>query len=143
MALNAQTIAKRWLAGVQSQQAKDKYIESVDNVNVHPGELAAAQQEKMKANINAAIESGLWANRVKRGTVADWKNRTKTKGAPRLGTGAQASYDKYQEGANKMVSTWQEIKETCRGMPSTTMAEKLAKVQYSIEQQKKAVGKTY
>ena len=143
MALSGATIAKRWLAGVSSQAAQDRYKEGIDSVTQHPGELAAAQQDKMRTNINAAIESGLWAARVRKGTVGDWKQRAKVKGAPRLSSGATASVDKYTEAANKMAPVWDAIAQECSSMPSTTMAEKLAKVQKSIEMQKAAVGKTY
>lgn len=143
MALNGAQIAKRWLAGVSSTAAQEKYKEGIDGVTTHPGQLAAQQQEKMKSNVVAAIESGLWAQRVQRGTVGDWKTRTKAKGASRLSTGAQASMDKYTEAANKMAPVWEQIKVECQSMPSNTMAEKLAKVQKAIEMQKQAVGKTY
>jgi hypothetical protein len=143
MALNGAQIAKRWLQGVSSTAAQEKYKEGVDAVTVHPGQLAAAQADKMKANVVAAIESNLWQTRVQKGTLGDWKTRTKAKGASRLSTGATASLDKYTEAANKMAPVWEDIKITAQGMPSNTMEEKLAKVRMSIEKQKAAVGKTY
>jgi len=63
----------------------------IDRVTVNPCELAAAKQEKMRANLNAAIDDGRWAAGLKRVSLAEWKDKAKNVGAGRIASGINAA----------------------------------------------------
>jgi hypothetical protein len=141
--LSAETIMKRWLAGVQSPQAKEKFQQGVEAVTESPMEAAANAQDRMLRNVTASVVSGLWANRLRAVSLASWKQITGQKGGERLASGARQSEPKMRAHVTKMAPVWANIKATIRAMPKDTEDQALERVRTAIRMQKEAVGKTY
>ncbi len=105
--------AQAWVNGLSA--AGTKMQRGVDNLTVSPTESAAKAQTKMVTNLTAAVNSGKWASGLRAVTLDQWRTAYKTKGIPRIASGAQASQDKmanfmsqllpYQDAALQAIST--------------------------------------
>ena len=51
----------------------------IERVTASPTAAAAAKQDKMKAKINAAIDSGKWAAGLRSVSLEEWKDKVTTK----------------------------------------------------------------
>lgn len=103
----AKVTATQWLdKWGQRLNAASSYITSgVNGVTVAPGQSAAAAQDRMLANLTAAVTSGLWAKRVSSISLADWKSAMTTKGIPRIAAGVtQAQKTKTQVITNLLAA---------------------------------------
>ena len=56
----------------------------VQKVTEAPGVKAAAKEEKMRANLLAALDSGKWKNRVAAVPLEEWKDKMLNKGVGRI-----------------------------------------------------------
>lgn len=94
MAVTSQTpdqIAANWAARLG--QSTDKITAGVDAVKVPPGQAAARNKTGYVNGVNASADK--WARNVAAVGLADWQDAMKTKGAPRIATGAQAAQSKF------------------------------------------------
>jgi hypothetical protein len=64
------------------------------NVQVAPGQQAAAKADKMLTNLTDAVQSGRWAKRVGAVSLQDWQNAMVNKGTARVAAGIDAAADK-------------------------------------------------
>lgn len=85
----AKVTAAQWLDkwGRRLNAASTDISSGVNQVQTAPGQLAAQAQDRMLANLTAAITSGLWAKRVGAVSLADWKAAMTNKGIPRIAAG--------------------------------------------------------
>lgn len=90
--INPQTIADRYVAGMQG--ASTKYKAGVAAVSEAPTAKAARNLGKAQRNYNAAIESGKTAARLNAVSLEQWKALASTKGANNLAGGASAAKSK-------------------------------------------------
>lgn len=89
----AKVTAAQWLSKWgKNLNAAGSYIQSgVNNVQTAPGVAAAAAQDRMLANLTAAITSGVWARQVSSVSLSAWKNAMINKGIPRISQGVTAA----------------------------------------------------
>jgi len=66
----------------------------VERVTTNPCELAAAKADKMLAKLSEAVQSGKWANNLKKVSLDDWKTKMVNKGIPRISGGIDGAKDK-------------------------------------------------
>lgn len=80
-------IAAQWASrlGASTQRITD----GVNAVTVAPGQAAARQKAVYQQNTAAAVDK--WASRVAAVPLNDWQQAMITKGAARIGQGAQAA----------------------------------------------------
>ena len=100
--LSAQEFADKW--GSRTSAATADFKRGVERVTESPTAKAAGKLDKMRANFNAAIDSG----KVKRGlegvSLADWKGVTATKGVSNIPSGVAAAKAKVQKVAGALLS---------------------------------------
>lgn len=96
---DAQTIAQNWSSRLG--QSGTKIAAGVDGVSVAPGVAAARQVDVWAANTAAA--KAKWANRVQRVSLADWQSAMKTKGVPRIQSGATAAEPKFAAFMSQLI----------------------------------------
>jgi hypothetical protein len=72
----------------------DLIRQGVARVTVAPGVKAAQKQDKMLANLTAAVQDGTWAKNVAAVTLEEWKDAMLNKGVGRIATGIDAAHDK-------------------------------------------------
>lgn len=89
--------ARRLTAAVQDVKT------GIDKVTVNPCELAAAKQDKMLANLTAAVQDGRWAAGLKRVSLEDWKAKARDVGANRIAAGIAAAKAKVVAFAEQLL----------------------------------------
>ena len=89
----AKVNAAQWLQKWgQNLNAAGTYIQNgVNAVSQAPGVAAAAAQDRMLANLTAAVTSGVWARNVAGVSLGDWKAAMVNKGLPRIAQGVTAA----------------------------------------------------
>jgi len=108
-------------------QAGEYIAAGIDRVSVAPGELAAKKQEKMKARLIAAIDSGKWASRVRSVDLATWKAAAREKGVPRIASGIAAARPKIIGFMNQLLPHIDAGVAIVDKMPDLTLEDGLAR----------------
>ena len=75
----------------------------IDRVTEAPGKAAVRAQDRMKTNLNAAIDDGTWASQVGSVTVDEWKAAAKDKGVGRIAQGIDSAQAKQVAMAEKLL----------------------------------------
>lgn len=101
MAKSADKVTEKWASGMAN--ASQSYIDGVNGVTVAPGEAAANAAERMLANLQEAVASGRYQKAARSVSLQDWQRAAATKGATRLGTGAQQAKPKMQAFMSKFL----------------------------------------
>lgn len=129
--ISAADISDNWAGKMKSSVSRIQ--KGIDGVTENPAELAAAQQDKMKTNLNAAIDSGRWAAGLSKVTLADWKGKTKTKVGTNLSSGVDAALPKRRAFDQYLVSTLNGVLPTIKGMPDQTISDSVERVRALME----------
>ena len=121
--VNDTEFAAKWAA--RTTAASEDYRRGVGRVQQAPGAQAAAARNLWQARV---AESGdKWARKVGAVSLADWQRMASTKGAQNLATGVQAAQPKMQAAAAKLLSTVDSVSAQVRGMPKTTLEQRIAR----------------
>lgn len=132
---NATQVAQKW--ATRAQGATQAFQDGINNVQTAPGALAAAKQDKMLANLTAAITSGKWANNVAAVTLADWKNAMLTKGVQRYGAGVSAAQPKFLAFMNKLLPFQTNIQSQLASMPDLTLQDNINRAVFFMTEMSK------
>ena len=100
----------------------------IDRVTVNPCEQAAAKQEKMLANLTAAVQDGRWASGLKRVTLEDWKDKTKNVGVARIAAGITAAKSKVIAFAEQLLPHIDAGKSKIKTMPDITLEDNIMRM---------------
>lgn len=95
----------------------------VERVTIAPGQLAAAQTDKMRTNINKALDSGKWARRVASVELPEWKQKMIEKGIPRIAAGVDASIGKTTQFFDEFIPHLETVQKELEGLPSVTLED--------------------
>lgn len=121
ISMNAQTIADRYVAGMQG--ASTRYKAGVAAVTESPTAKAARNLEKARRKYNEAIDSGKTAARLNGVSLAQWQALASTKGANNLGAGAAAAKNKVVAYLNVALPYMQQLQAQIQAMPNETEAD--------------------
>jgi len=100
----------------------------IDKVTVNPCELAAAKQEKMLANLTAAVNDGRWAAGLKRVSLEDWKKSAKEIGVGRIASGINAAKSKVIAFAEQLLPHIDAGVSKLKGMPDITLEDNIQRM---------------
>ena len=100
----------------------------IDKVTVNPCELAAAKQEKMLANLTAAVNDGRWAAGLKRVSLEEWKDKAKNVGAGRIASGINAAKAKVIAFAEQLLPHIDAGQAKIKTMPDITLEDNIARM---------------
>jgi len=117
--------AAKWQRNTKAATAD--MAEGVDRVEVSPGVLAARKVDKMRANFNAAIDSGKTAERLAAVGLDEWKNAMKTKGVQRVSAGVDGALSKVGEFHVQLDSHQATISNKLAKMPDVTLEDGIAR----------------
>lgn len=92
MSYNPDRANEKWVKGMTG--AGESYKQGIQDTKVNPMEKAAAMDEKYLRKVQESVTSGKRAKGLARVPFSKWKELAASKGAARLGTGAQAAKDK-------------------------------------------------
>jgi ElaB/YqjD/DUF883 family membrane-anchored ribosome-binding protein len=100
----------------------------VNRVTTSPMAQAASKQDKMRTNLNAALDSGKWAAGLKRVSLEDWKTKTITKGTGRIAAGIDGAADKVKAFASELLPFQDNLIKKVKAMPDTTLEDSIQRM---------------
>lgn len=115
----AEKHARRLKAAIPDMQA------GIERVAEAPTLKAASKQEKMLANVSAAVQSGKWAAGLKRVSLDDWKKAFKEKGLQRVSAGIDGARDKVISFASQLLPYQQNLKNEVDRLPDLTLEDSI------------------
>ena len=97
----------------------------IDRVDVNPCDLAVAKQDKMLANLTASVQSGKWADGLKRVSLEDWKRKARDVGVNRVAAGIDAAKDKTIAFAEQLLPHIDRERAKLAGMADITLDDNI------------------
>ncbi|GAI78562.1 unnamed protein product, partial [marine sediment metagenome] len=91
----------------------------------NPCEKAAAKQDKMLANLTAAVQSGKWGAGLKRVSLEDWKTKARDIGVNRIAAGIDGAKDKVVAFAEQLLPHIDRQKAKIKAMPDVTLDDNI------------------
>ena len=76
----------------------------IDRVTEAPGKAAVRAKDRMRTNLNAAIDDGTWEAQTAKVTVDNWKEAAKDKGIGRIAQGIDSAQPKQVAMAGKLLA---------------------------------------
>lgn len=112
----------------RAQNATQDYVSGVENVSESPTAKAAKKKDKMRAGINAAIDSGKWEDGLMSVSLEQWKERTAKKGGERYASGVADSADRVEEFHAEFAPFMASVQAKIDQMPDTTAEQRIARM---------------
>lgn len=123
--VNAQQWLHKW---GQNLNASGPYITAgVKAVTVAPGQAAAAAQDRMLANLTAAITSGLWAKNVSAVTLAQWQAAMIGKAIPRISQGVTSAQANKVQTITNLLSAVDQAASAADALPKGNIEQSIAR----------------
>ena len=97
----------------------------VEAVTESPTEKAAAKQEKMRQRLLEALESGKWADGLKRVSLEEWKQKMLELGLNRVANGLDANKKKVEEFAAQLLPHIEAGQKLVEKMPDVTLEDSI------------------
>lgn len=97
----------------------------IDRVTENPCEKAAAKQDKMLTNLTSAIQSGKWANGLRRVTLEEWKHKARDVGVNRVAAGIDAASAKVIAFADVLLPHIDRGQQSIANMPDITLDDNI------------------
>lgn len=118
-----QEYAEKWARRLRG--ATEDIRRGVERVDTAPGERAAAAQDALLANFAEAVNSGMWANRVRGVSLQDWKQATINKGIQRIGQGVETAQPKMAQVASELLPAVDAAAAAARALPKVTLEDSI------------------
>ena len=113
--------------------ASQDIVNGINAVTVAPGVQAAAKQTKMLTNLTAAVQSGKWANNVKKVSLEDWKSKFINKGVGRISQGVDEAAPKIQAFYEQLLPYQDSVVAKVRAMPDLTLQDNIQRMVANAE----------
>ena len=113
----------------------------IERVSSAPGQAAAAAQQRMKDNLNKAIDDGRWAEKVRGVSLEEWKTAALTKGVDRIAQGIDAAHAKQVVMAGRLLAAVDSSAAKVRAMPRGTIQDSISRMTAFVEDMHKFKGK--
>jgi len=112
----------------RTKAALEDMRSGIQKVSVSPTAKAAAKQEKMRAKLMEAIESGKWASGLKRVSLDEWKEKMLNVGVARVSSGLDANKKKVEEFAAELLPHIEAGQKAIEGMPDVTLEDSISRM---------------
>lgn len=109
----------------------------IARVTISPTSQAAAKQDKMKTKLNAAIDNGTWAARLRKVTLSDWQKQFTDVGVNRIPAGIDAASDKVKDFARQFLPAVDAAQSKVKGMPDLTLEDSISRMTAFIREMSK------
>ena len=97
----------------------------VQKVTEAPGVKAAAKEEKMRANLLAALDSGKWKNRVAAVPLEEWKDKMLNKGVGRIAAGVDEAAVDIENFFGELFEHQDGLARSLENMPDLTLEDNI------------------
>ena len=121
-----QEAAQKWNTNLVA--STDEIILGVNKVTTAPSELAIAQQDKMVDNWLESVNSGKWAENLRRVDLAEWKRLMIDVGVRRIRDGAAKAQPKLQRYYDRAFPLMQALEDEVSGMPKRDFQDSIARM---------------
>lgn len=128
---SASDISKKWNRNLK--HSVPDIVAGIDGVTEAPSAKAVEKQDKMLANLTAAVQDGTWAKRLGAVSLTDWKEKTKKKVAERMAGGVDGAMAKRQAFDSYNVNTLNAVLPEINAMPDMTIEDSVARVRKLME----------
>lgn len=118
--------AELWAARLGG--ATERIRAGIEKVTEAPGIKAAAAADKMRANILKSLDDGRWQAEVARVPLSEWKEKTITKGVPRIRAGAEAAKPEMEAFSKELFAHIEGEQGKIANMPSVTLDDNIARM---------------
>jgi len=116
----------------RAKAAVDDMRKGVERVMIAPTSQAAAKQDKMRANVNASIDSGKWKRGLMRVSLDEWKQKMINKGLGRVATGIDEAAPKIRAFAAEILPYIDTLTNQVNKMPDTTLEDSINRMNFMI-----------
>lgn len=113
--------ARRLKGAVQDIKA------GIEKVTESPTAKAAAKEQKMVQNLQAAVASGKWRSGLNRVSLQQWKDAAINKGLNRIAAGVDGSKDKVIAFASDLLSYESGLQATVNKMADLTIEDSIGR----------------
>jgi len=120
-----QAASQKWVTNMGS--AGTAYTNGVNSVAVSPGQSALQNVQGYLNGVNNAVNNGSYAKGLQSFTLQQWQQSAVSKGAPRLGTGAQAAKSNFTTFMTALNTTIQSAQATIAQMPKGSYEQNMAR----------------
>jgi|YelNatPaOPRAMG01_1025707.scaffolds.fasta_scaffold28958_4 hypothetical protein len=124
--LTPSEFASKWNRRIK--QSVEDVRAGVQKVSSSPTEAAAAKQDKMRARVIDAIDSGKWAGGLSRVSLDEWKSKTINKGVARIPQGADEAQTKVQSFASELLPYIDSGKAAIERLPDLTLEDSITRM---------------
>lgn len=107
----------------RTKGATEDMRRGVERVSESPTAKAAMKADKMRQNINAALDSGKWQRGLQRVTLEDWKDKMLNKGVGRVAAGIDAAAPKVRGFAEEFLPFQDRVTAETHKMPDVTLED--------------------
>ena len=97
----------------------------VQKVTEAPGVKAAAKEEKMRANLLAALDSGKWKSRVAAVPLEEWKDKMLNKGVGRIAAGVDEAAGDIENFFGELFEHQDGLSRQLENMPDLTLEDNI------------------
>lgn len=123
---DASSAAKKWHDNLSN--ATQAYTSGIQNTQVDPTALAAANAAGMLAGVQKAVNGGKWQRGLQRAGKAGWQNGAIQYGAANLANGAAKGQSKMQSFLQDFLPQAANWQAQVKAMPNVTPADKKARM---------------
>ncbi len=112
--------------------AVDDMRKGIERVSESPTAAAASKKDKMRSNVNAALDSGKWERGLRRVSLEDWKGKMINKGLGRVASGIDEAAPKVRAFAADFLPFLDNVTSAVRKMPDTTLEDSINRMNAQI-----------
>lgn len=94
-----------------------------------PGTAAVRQKEKMRQNVNAALDDGTWERRTAGVSLQEWQKAASEKGVARISQGIDAVQGKQVAMAERLLAAVDQAAAEVNAMPKVTIEDSIARME--------------
>ncbi len=105
----------------------DDMRKGIEKVTENPTAKAAAKKEKMRANLNAAIDNGKWEAGLRRVSLDGWKQQILNKGLQRVSAGIDGAHDKMVAFGTQLLEYEKSLQGKINTMADLTLEDSIAR----------------
>lgn len=135
MPITPEQFAEKWNRRIKA--AVPDIQAGVQATSTSPGEAAASKQDKLLQNFMEAVNSGVWAARVRSVPLEEWKRQTLQKGVPRIASGADGAVDKQRQFASQLLPYLERVVNEVQRMPDLTLEDSINRAVHVIREMAK------